>query len=143
MKKNARVVEPGQHSGPEKRHAALNKSTTSSQLINDLCATLSQDTSPSGTVGFLADDEIPKYQHHLYYPSQIEDAAKDRSLKSLLSRPEPLLQHSPIELNRGYRLSIAVTLASSVLQLDSSMWLRKRWTSEDVIFHVAEGDIST
>ena len=93
-------------------------------------------------MGFLTDGDKPKYQHHLYYISQTEDAAKSRSLKSLLGRPEPLLQARPIELSRGDRLSIAVTLASSILQLDSSMWFRKRWTSEDVIFHLAEGDIS-
>ena len=143
MKKKARFEEPEQHPGLGRQHATLNKSTTSSQLINDLCATLSQDQLPGGIVGFLADDNIPKYQHHLYYPSETEDAAKIRSLKSLLSRPQPLLQYGPTELGRGDRLSIAMTLALSVLQLDSSMWFRKRWTSEDVIFHLADGNIST
>lgn len=32
------------------------------------------------------------------------------------------------------RLYIAVTLASSVLQLDRTLWLRKQWESGDILF---------
>lgn len=38
-------------------------------------------------------------------------------------------------LSRRDRLQIAVTLASSVLQLDGTPWLKGNWSSGDILFH--------
>lgn len=42
-------------------------------------------------------------------------------------------------LSRRNRLYIAVTLASSVLQLDGTSWLKQQWRSGDIIFLPIEG----
>ena len=49
-------------------------------------------------------------------------------------------KHSPDEaLSRKDRLRIAVILASSVLQLDGTSWLKSEWSSDDIFFHQKDG----
>lgn len=45
-------------------------------------------------------------------------------------------------LSRKDRLQIAVVLASSVLQLDGTSWLRSGWSSVDIFFHYKNGQLS-
>lgn len=55
-----------------------------------------------------------------------------KSLEYLL---EVSQQRTPgLSLSRRDRLYIAMTLASSVLQLDGTFWLKRHWNSGDIVF---------
>lgn len=106
----------------------------------DLCdfLTLSRDLSLGGdnSLGYLIDDrheQRPK--HHLYRVERTMRAKVcSKSLKQLLQASGSY----GTRLSRKDRLQIAATLASSVLQLDGTSWLRAQWTSDDILFHNAE-----
>ena len=58
---------------------------------------------------------------------------QSRSLSEILSQRTN--SPSSTSLLKKERLEIAVTLASSVLQLDITSWLKSRWSSHDIYFH--------
>lgn len=101
----------------------------------DLCNKNLPPLDPRKSIGFLADRENRIHKHHFYrtgtfysYPSY------SRSLRETLGGVEDgNLGHLP-PLSRGHRVSVAVILASSVLQLDGSLWLESNWTSKDIRF---------
>ncbi len=62
-----------------------------------------------------------------------------RSLEDLLRSTE---RSAGENLSRKDRLEVAVTLASSVLQLDGTSWLKSGWSSNDICFHYKDGEIS-
>ena len=107
--------------------------------IVDICTTLYQvDTAEKG-IGFLTDDGAIK--HYLYLvKSNMGANIRTVSLDDLLSSTQ--LSSSAFLLARGDRLHIAVTLASSVLQLDRTSWLKTQWRSSDIFFHM-EGEFAS
>jgi hypothetical protein len=99
--------------------------TTQTKLnqIQDLCSTL--NTSCPGCFGFLDEDEY----HFFIYPgshSTVTDMSSV-TLQDLLQDP-----HSMTRRNRYY---LALTLASSFLQLASTPWLSAPLKSNNVIFY--------
>lgn len=107
--------------------------------IDGICSGI-YETNPVETgIGFLAEAGIIK--HSLYHVSaDPRPGLRTTSLARLLQASG----HKPAgcHVNRKDRLYIAATLASSVLQLDSTPWLKTQWTSRDIRFHL-EDDIST
>ena len=103
------------------------------ELIADMCSTLCASHDPTKVIGFLVDEE-DKHKHYLYRAhTTIGPETRSKSLCSLLTRSERGPQGAL--LSRKDRLQIAVTLASSVLQLDGTSWLQPQWSSKDIFFH--------
>ncbi|KAL8681311.1 MAG: hypothetical protein Q9186_002575 [Xanthomendoza sp. 1 TL-2023] len=91
-------------------------------------------------IGLLIDKANDEQQHRVYRA----DTAKalqtsSRSLENLLSSQR---QTDDESLSRKDRLQIAVILASSVLQLDGTSWLKSGWSSNDIFFHSKNGQVS-
>ena len=86
-------------------------------------------------IGFLVDEMEAEHKHYL---SRTDNTfaykPKSQTLADRLTSPG---DSSPSgSLARKDRLDIAVTLASSVLQLDGTSWLEQHWSSNDICFHV-------
>ena len=106
--------------------------------IPDICTTLSTPHDLKKTLGFLVDEEDKKHKHYLYRTDTgIGSEPQSTSLGELLRTARQ--ESFNVSLSRGVRLEIAVTLASSVLQLDGTSWLKSEWTSNDIYFHIKDG----
>ena len=87
----------------------------------------------SKDIGFLIDESVGRERHDVYlFDDQVRSALAAKSLGSLLETSHHGV--AGFGLSRRDRLYIAVTLASSVLQLDGTSWLRRLWTSGDILF---------
>lgn len=111
---------------------------TACKQITNICATVYQAQGSQQVLGFLAESETAEHRHHLITRDDANISRKMRT-KSL----ESLLKHGITHCNRPSflwrdRLEIAVRLASSVLQLHRTSWLRDCWSSGDVFFHHEE-----
>ena len=93
-----------------------------------LCCKLLSNVSPTDDLGFLEDDTVGNYEHHLLFRENLEPRTCLRSLRHLLKSTQP---GGGLYL-WGHRLYLALTLASSVLQLDETLWLPKCWRSENI-----------
>ena len=129
IKKRIQFVEPIRSAEPGLQQTKAKKSTEfGSDLITDICATLcqTQDMSPGSSMGFLTDGDPFKHRHHLYHPKNGKRSSDTHnlSLESLLSSKP--LHPKAFALTRRDRLYLAVTLASSILQLDTTMWFNRR-----------------
>ena len=87
-------------------------------------------------LGFLVDEMEADHKHYL---SRTDNTFSCKPQSQTLA--DRLLvspgDHSPSgSLSRKDRLDIAVTLASSVLQLDGTCWLNQHWSSNDIYFHI-------
>ena len=112
------------------------------ELIADMCSTLCKSHEPKKVIGFLVDEEDDKHKHYLYRAhTTIGPETRSKSLCDLLSRSERGPQGAL--LSRNDRLRIAVTLASSVLQLDGTSWLQPQWSSKDICFHEKNSQASS
>lgn len=106
--------------------------------IQDVCRTLCALDNSGVEIGFLVEEENDRHQHKLLRAdTNIEANAFSKSLRELLTSS----QRRPSEqgLSRRDRLQTAVTLASSVLQLDGTSWLKSEWSSGDIFFHFKKG----
>jgi hypothetical protein len=56
------------------------------------------------------------------------------SLETLLNHP-PVVNGRRSKLSKKERYSLALTLASSILYLNSTPWLNNEWTARDILFH--------
>ena len=103
------------------------------RLITDLCTEVHLSAGVKDCLGLLSNGE-PNHEGHVLFRSEtrIDAGAKYRSLTSLLkeARTSVLGQR----LSWENRLEVAVTLASSVLQLDGTSWLKPMWRSDDIFF---------
>ena len=104
------------------------------ESITDICSTLCASHGSKKEIGFLVDEGDDKHKHYLYRADTvIGPETRSKSLGDLLSCSGS--QVSSVSLLRSDRLRIAVTLASSVLQLDGTSWLNPQWSSKDIYFH--------
>ncbi|KAL8790017.1 MAG: hypothetical protein Q9195_006566 [Heterodermia aff. obscurata] len=102
--------------------------------IVDMCQTLYSHPKCDEPMGFLRYDHDKDYKHYLYRANiPPMERSQSKSLSDLLSETTVLSPSGG--LLKRERLEIAVTLASSVLQLDGSSWLKSRWSSHDIYFH--------
>ena len=140
---SARSVRFAPTSGPTTGAIVSHDSSTDHDCdpILNICTTLCASHDLKKAIGFLVDEEDKKQKHYVYRADTgIGSEPHSRSLGDLLSsaRQESLT----VSLSRGDRLHIAVTLASSVLQLDGTLWLKSEWTSNDIYFHNKDGKAS-
>ncbi|KAH8690916.1 hypothetical protein BGW36DRAFT_364465 [Talaromyces proteolyticus] len=103
------------------------------QPIQDLCAAISTLQKPQGDVCFslLASEYAKQKYGILIYP--LKEPRSDTeswsisSLRSVLEEPES-------RFARRDRLQLAITLASSVLQLHETPWLDEDWGNDNIFF---------
>ncbi|KAL8939216.1 MAG: hypothetical protein Q9211_002839 [Gyalolechia sp. 1 TL-2023] len=101
--------------------------------VTDLCNAI-QNPTANGVVGMVVDNMF-SHKHHIYQVEQCffqQCEVDSKSLANLLGTSND--QTTNPHLSRRDRLRIAVTLASSVLQLDKTFWLQPRWSSADIFF---------
>ena len=84
-------------------------------------------------IGFLTDERFGQHRHNIYVVDEkVRQGGDLMSLEYLLRVSK---QWGPgSSLSRRHRLYIALTLASSVLQLDGTLWLKRQWRSGDILF---------
>jgi hypothetical protein len=110
--------------------AALDQ-TQSRRPVHSLCAAISTLQKPQRDVclSLLATEYTKQKYDVLIYPSKTApadtEAWKISSLRSVLFDPA---------FARRNRLHLAVTLASSVLQLHETPWLNDNWGKDDILF---------
>lgn len=90
-----------------------------------LCKAFSRHNTNADCIGTVLEGE---HEYAVYPSSEKLAMTKETSLADLLRAD------SPVRLTRVQRYGIALTLASSHLQLHSTPWLKEYWTSEDVLF---------
>ena len=111
------------------------------ESIADICSTLCASPKSDRGIGFLVDEKDDRHKHYLYRAnSTIVSEARSKSLGDLLSHTGDGPHSTP--LSRNDRLRIAVTLASSVLQLHGTSWLEPQWSSKDIFFHEKDNQAS-
>lgn len=101
--------------------------------IKNLCSAI-QEVQDEECLGFLVDE---LRRRHGIYPARREPFSKDlRGAVSLGRRlsGEALSLLQWARLTRKARLQLALTLASSVLQLHKTPWLNEKWSKSDILF---------
>ena len=101
--------------------------------IENICTAVYQQCSVRQGIGFLTDEVAGQHRHNVYLvDEEVRLEVDPMSLEDLLRVSK---QRGPgLSLSRRDRLYIALTLASSVLQLDGTSWLKKQWRSGDILF---------
>ena len=118
-----------------------------SETIVDICSTVFGGGARSSkrNLGFIPHlSRFRPYEAdrpcHFFCLVSSQPDVKSASLESFLR--ESSHRSFGCELSWGERLSIAVTLASSVLQLDGTSWFNKCWSSKDIFLFYQEGQDS-
>ncbi|KAI9756017.1 MAG: hypothetical protein M4579_004062 [Chaenotheca gracillima] len=99
------------------------------QEIKDLCVTIFETPQLHKCLGYLLDHH--KTRHVIYSSPKLQiqqEALKVVDLGTVLS------QSSSQSLTWKERLHLAVTLASTLLQLHQTPWLNERWSGKDIYF---------
>lgn len=103
--------------------------------IKDLCASIQESYKNASTIGLSLDS---KSKLRGSYPIETEKHSVPSSstitLGDLLDHP-PMVNGKRSKLSKKERYSLALTLASSVLYLNSTAWLTDQWALKDVFFH--------
>ena len=111
-------------------HAA----SQSLNLENDgLCRVFSCTASSADCIGTVLEGD---HEYAVYPSTESVSMAQATSLADLL-KPD-----SPFRPTRVQRYGIALTLASSHLQLHSTPWLKEYWTAEDVLFPKDQSNVA-
>ncbi|KAL8733473.1 MAG: hypothetical protein Q9166_002099 [cf. Caloplaca sp. 2 TL-2023] len=107
--------------------------------IEDFCSAVCRSDKHPREIGLLVDTTNDKQQHRIYRANTVVGLqTSSRSLEDLLRAQR---NSSDEGLSRKDRLQIAVILASSVLQLDGTSWLKSGWSSNDIFFHWKNGQV--
>ncbi|KAJ4303063.1 hypothetical protein N0V90_001954 [Kalmusia sp. IMI 367209] len=113
---------------------------SSLQEIKDLCASIQQLHKSSPCIGFSFDTKS-KLRGAYTVDSASEKVVPSSeffSLEKLLDRP-PTVNGRPAKLSKKERYSLALTLASSTLQLNATPWFKDQWRAKDILFHQTSG----
>jgi len=103
------------------------------QEVKDLCASIKQVH--ASRLGFSLDSKSKLRGAYLLDASEIYvPSAELLTLEELLDRP-PVVNGRRAKLSKKERYSLALTLASSVLYLNSTPWLTDQWAAKDILFH--------
>ncbi|KAK8109060.1 hypothetical protein PG984_014861 [Apiospora sp. TS-2023a] len=100
--------------------------------IQSLCATLAREVPPSShCIGYMQDEDV---RYFIYSDgSSVPKSSELQLLQILRGEVKP-----PLTRRQRYRL--ALTLASSFVQLKDSPWMQASWGKEDVYFARSESD---
>jgi hypothetical protein len=105
----------------------------SMQEVKDLCASIKQ--MHASRLGFSLDSQSKLRGAYSIDTSEIHlPSAEVLTLEDLLDRP-PVVGGRRTKLSKKERYSLALTLASSVLYLNSTPWLNDQWAAKDIYFH--------
>ena len=107
--------------------------------LDDICAKIFRPDAAEERIGCLYEEGYPEYRHHIYLTdAKVGSKFRTTSLNRLLDLAGP----GPLQnlLTQRQRLNIAAILASSVLQLDQTSWLKSQWKSSDIYFHYTDED---
>jgi hypothetical protein len=107
------------------------------QEVKDLCASIHQYHKSSPCIGFSLDSKTKQLRGFYLTDSSSKKRAVSNdacTLQDLLKQP-PLLNGRPTKLSKKERYWLAVTLASSALQLNSTPWFPDQWSARDILFH--------
>ena len=107
--------------------------------IDNICAKIYRLDAAEERIGYLHEEVYPEYRHHVYLTdAKVGSNFRTTSLDRLLDPAE----QGPLQslLSRRQRLNIAAILASSVLQLDQTSWLKSQWNSSDIYFYYRDDD---
>jgi hypothetical protein len=112
---------------------SLSSSSTSLEEVKDLCASLKHIH--ASRLGFSLTNQSKLRGAHAIDATDTHDPAKEvLSLQELLDSP-PIFNGRRAKLSKKERYSLALTLASSVLYLNSTPWLTDQWAAKDIFFH--------
>jgi hypothetical protein len=114
---------------------------TKIQEISDICKELQdiQCRADHCCIGFIEDAEA----RHLLYPilpsAYPKVSPAPVSLRNLLTSSQTG-KRPPILLRTRDKYELAIILATSVLQLNCTPWLKDRWSSDDILFLPRQGE---
>ncbi|KAI9709576.1 MAG: hypothetical protein M1820_003336 [Bogoriella megaspora] len=104
--------------------------------VKSLCAVVKQTLPPIDFLGFCLDDSgILRGAYPVEADDKLIDSATagEITLKDMLLHP-PLVDGFEAELSGKERRLLALTVASTVLQLSDTPWLNAFWGKEDIVF---------
>ncbi|CAO2649502.1 Nn.00g068870.m01.CDS01 [Neocucurbitaria sp. VM-36] len=108
---------------------------SSLQDINDLCASIQQLHKSSPIIGFSFGSKSKlRGTYSIDAADVYVPPAETVTLEDLLDHP-PVINGRRSRLSKRERYSLALTLASSVLYLNSTPWLTDQWAAKDILFH--------
>ena len=107
--------------------------------MDDICAKIFRLDAAEERIGYLHEEGYSEYRHRIYLTdAKVGSKFRTTSLHRLLDPAE----QGPLQnlLSWRQRLNIAAILASSVLQLDQTSWLKSQWNSSDIYFYYRDDD---
>jgi hypothetical protein len=108
------------------------------QEVKDLCASIQTLHKSSPCIGFSLDSKASLLKGVYPVEAPVEkpkvSSSQVMTLDELLNQP-PLANGRPTKLSKKERYSLAVTLASSALQLNATPWFPDQWSAKDILFH--------
>ncbi|PVH77822.1 hypothetical protein DL98DRAFT_656537 [Cadophora sp. DSE1049] len=109
---------------------AKDKTTLQSDMIEDICHVI-KDPLPRESLGYLVDER--KNRHELIPTSPLDMKLQQEAVITL----DEVLKEDAMKLHRfppEKRANVATILASSLLQLQRTHWLKDNWTRKDIFF---------
>ncbi|EUC38075.1 hypothetical protein COCCADRAFT_83960 [Bipolaris zeicola 26-R-13] len=105
------------------------------QEVKDLCASIQQLHKNAARIGFSLDSKSKlRGAYPLDTAERYTPTVELVSLEDLLRQP-PVINGRRSKLSMRDRYSLALTLASNVLYLNSTPWLANEWAARDIMFH--------
>lgn len=105
------------------------------QEVKDICASIQQLQSTTSRIGLSLDAKKKlRGVHTIDTAEKLTPISEVVTLEDLLDR-RPTTNGRRTKLSKKERYSLALTLASSVLYLNSTPWLTNQWAAKDIQFH--------
>ncbi|RFU33868.1 hypothetical protein B7463_g2502, partial [Scytalidium lignicola] len=106
------------------------KTSSEDTKIEDLCSTLESFSEDNLSLGYLSDSE---YIHHILHPLHNNQLPSQTS--KLISLENLLSPSADLKLTRKQRFRLAIILASSLLQLQTTPWLADKMAKSNIFFY--------
>ncbi|KAF1915483.1 hypothetical protein BDU57DRAFT_451073 [Ampelomyces quisqualis] len=133
MSKSVSFNSPPPYSETDPGGELVATSSATSQEVKDLCASIQQGQ--ASRLGFSLDSKSRLRGAYMIDTSEkCVPSAGVMTLADLLDRP-PNVGGRCAKLSKKERYGLALTLASSVLYLNSTPWLTDQWAAKDIHFH--------
>lgn len=133
MSKSVSFSSPPPYSVSDPQADLASSSSPSLQEVNDLCASIQQIH--ASHLGFSLDSKSKLRGAYSIDTSETFIPSEEvLTLEDLLDHP-PVVNGRRTKLSKKERYSLALTLASSVLYLNSTPWLKDQWAAKDILFH--------
>lgn len=115
--------------------SSLNPSPTL-QEVRDLCASIQQLHKTANCIGFRFNSKSLRGAYRVEEPVEKKNPAISQQLVTLdtLLRDPPKVNGRPLKLTKKERYGLAVTLASSTLQLNATPWFPDDFGAKDILF---------